>query len=230
MASGVGEVRTAAVRLVGALGLGGVLLLVLPAGAGATDIYRWVDKSGVVHYSNVPVSGRAEEVPALGAPVEPLVRPDDEADAPATADGVPVAADGAPAAAGEPAAVAGRETSGGAAGAAPPQGFSTDMSLARSSLEQEYQQTTARLAEIDRSLEEQAAARERFEEHPSAAVGGVRAAGAGGVRSEEEQALEKEREAIEKRRARIRSRFADLRGKIVASYGGQVPAWWRDLQ
>lgn len=44
-----------------------VVMLLVAASLGAAEAYRWVDKDGVVHYSDQPMPG-AEKIPLLSAP------------------------------------------------------------------------------------------------------------------------------------------------------------------
>jgi hypothetical protein len=202
-----GTLRYAAAALMLGLSLGRA------GAAGATEIYRWVDREGRVHYSNVPSGGGADKVPELSAPHEPLVQPAEGA-----GEGG-VEAPGAPAVGEAPAVAHPR-----------PDHSSTEASLARSGLEKAYRAAKTRLAEIERNLEDLAAARTRHATNPPASVGGVRAPGAETARSAEEEALEAERDAARRRLEEIRGQFAELRAKVAAGYGGAVPGWWRDLR
>jgi len=105
--------------------------------------------------------------------------------------------------------------------------FSTDVSLRRRALEEDFRTTERRLREIDGELATLARARTRFAAG-SDATGGV-ATAAADVRSDEETALETERKQLVEHVAKIQGDYGKLEAEVVTHYGS-TPSWWVPLR
>lgn len=176
MESGTG-VRVAAAVLWGAL-------VVAWAPCASADFYRWVDKNGVEHYSNVPTQLPADrEVKRM--PVDPPSEgSDDEGVAAEEPDDEAKTANEA-----------------------------VEANLASDALRRDYRKVMTRIDAIDAELETLAAARTRWARQGNPAVGDTRAVDAPDVRSPEEEELEAERSDLEEQAREMKRSLAELRGK-----------------
>jgi hypothetical protein len=178
-------------RLAAAL-LWGALVAAWAPGASA-DFYRWVDKNGVEHYSNVPTQLPADrEVERM--PMEPVSDFDSARPGGTRADDEGVGA-------GEPSD--GSRTANEA----------VEADLASDALRKDYRKVTARIDAIDAELEKLAAARTRWATQGNPAVGDTRAVGAVDARSPQEEELETERSDLEEQAREMKRSLAELRGK-----------------
>jgi hypothetical protein len=98
----------------------------------------------------------------------------------------------------------------GVAGQKSRQPTSAQVSLARYDLRRELTDAEAQAADIDRRLSELAEVRMQHANRPHPSVGGLRAVGAGDVRSPEEDALEERRKGLTKQIEDIRARLTAL--------------------
>ena len=172
----------------------------------ATDFYSWVDESGRVHYSNAP-----SEVPAgtaatrvtmkEGAMSSGASRRQAGTEADAEAEEKVESRDDVEARVPPPSGVAGQKSI---------QPTSAQVSLARYDLRRELTDAEAQAADIDRKLSELAEVRMHHANRPHPSVGGLRAVGAGDVRSPEEDALEERRKGLTKQIEDIRARLTAL--------------------
>ena len=181
-------------------------LLALSAPGWSSDIYRWTDGAGNVHYSNMDAEG--DDAAAVAH--EPAA---EEAPAALTDDTTDDAADRT-AARGE------SDT------------FSATASLRRNALERDLRATARHLHEIDARLATLARARGQHAQG-SVATGGVAAPTAApegiDLRSEEERTLATEREQLVQHADQVRSDAAKLREEVTARLGA-TPPWWIDLR
>jgi len=194
-------------RLVSLRGQGGVMVVVLltvmiamlvPTRSTA-DLYRWVDESGRLHYSNVPAEIRPGK--------EATRVSDEEAGKPARPDSRMPTEAGAGV---EEKAGAGVRPESSAAGEIPKASTGAELSLARSELRQQLAEAESLAAEVDRKLDALAKTRLKWANKANPAVGGAMAVGAAEARSEEEEALEKRREELTKQIEEVRTRLAEL--------------------
>ena len=181
-------------------------LLALSAPGWSSDIYRWTDGAGNVHYSNMDAEG--DDAAAVAH--EPAA---EEAPAALTDDTTDDAADRT-AARGE------SDT------------FSATASLRRNALERDLRATARHLHEIDARLATLARARGQHAQG-SVATGGVAAPTAApegiDLRSDEERTLATEREQLVQHADQVRSDAAKLREEVTARLGA-TPPWWIDLR
>ena len=181
-------------------------LLALSAPGWSSDIYRWTDGAGNVHYSNMDAEG--DDAAAVAH--EPAA---EEAPADLTDNTTDDAAD--------------RTAAGGDSDT-----FSATASLRRSALERDLRATARRLHEIDARLATLARARGQHAQG-SAATGGVAAPTAApdgiDLRSEEERTLATEREQLAQHADQVRDEAAKLRREVTARLG-TTPPWWIDLR
>jgi len=171
----------------------------------ATDFYSWVDESGRVHYSNAP-----SEVPAgtaatrvtmkEGAMSSGASRRQAGTEADGEAEEKVESRDDVEARLPPPSGVAEKSI----------QPTSAQASLARYDLRRELSDAEAQVADIDRKLSELADVRMQHANRPHPSVGGLRAVGAGDVRSPEEDALEERRKGLTKQIEDIRARLTAL--------------------
>ena len=180
-------------------------LLALSAPGWSSDIYRWTDGAGNVHYSNMDAEG--DDAAAVAHE-----RAAEEAPADLTDDTTDDAADRT-AARGDSA-------------------FSATASLRRNALERDLRAAARRLHEIDARLATLARARGQHAQG-SVATGGVAAPTAApegiDLRSEEERTLATEREQLVQHADQVRSDAAKLREEVTARLGA-TPPWWIDLR
>jgi len=181
-------------------------LFALSAPGWTSDIYRWTDGAGNVHYSNMDAEG--DDAAAVAH--EPAA---EEAPAALTDDTTDDAADRT-AARGE------SDT------------FSATASLRRNALERDLRATARHLHEIDARLATLARARGQHAQG-SVATGGVAAPTAApegiDLRSDEERTLATEREQLVQHADQVRSDAAKLREEVTARLGA-TPPWWIDLR
>jgi len=172
----------------------------------ADDIYRSVDAQGQVDYSNGPT------------------RHSDEG----------ASEDGAQENAGMPADAGhrddqGNDTGAGAGAAAAPadNGFSTEASLRRSTLERDLRATQKQLKDVDARLEVLSRARTK-NAGGSAATSGV-GTNAGDMRSEEEKNLATQRQQLAQHVTEVREAASKLKQEVTDRLGA-TPEWWVDLR
>ena len=186
-------------------------LLALSAPGWSSDIYRWPDGAGNVHYSNMDAEGDDAASVARDAPVAP---PDEEA---SLNDATGDTAD---------------DAAGGTTAPADPSAFSTDASLRRNALERDLRATQQRLHEVDAHLAALARARSQHAQG-SAATGGVGtptpAPQGIDLRSEEERSLATEREQVAQHAEQVRNDATRLLQEVTARFG-VTPPWWIDIR
>jgi len=177
-------------------------LLALSAPGWSSDIYRWTDGAGNVHYSNMDAEG--DDAAAMAH--EPAA---EEAPADLTDD-----------AADRTAARGDSDT------------FSATASLRRNALERDLRATARRLQEIDARLATLARARGQHAQGSAATGGvAAPTAAPDGIdlRSEEERTLATEREQLAQHADQVRNDAAKLREEVTARLGA-TPPWWIDLR
>ena len=181
-------------------------LLALSAPGWSSDIYRWTDGTGNVHYSNMDAEG--DDAAAVAH--EPAA---EETPAALTDDTTDDAVD-------RTAARGDSDT------------FSATASLRRNALERDLRATARHLHEIDARLATLARARGQHAQG-SVATGGVAAPTAApegiDLRSDEERTLATEREQLAQHADQVRSDAAKLREEVTARFGA-TPPWWIDLR
>ena len=184
-----------------------VVVMFAATGAGA-DVYRWTDVRGEVHYSGDPNDApagvqaeRLHDFPSEALPTQPVGK--------GTADhGVQEA--------NEPAE--GQEIGTGPSTQA-------EVDTGRIELQNEYRETRARIADVERQID----ALTRAQEDPSTAHVGEEAVKAFDQRDEKAVKLQVERQRLAKEVDKIRTRYADLQRRALAAYGGRLPSWWEEL-
>jgi len=177
-------------------------LLALSAPGWTSDIYRWTDGAGNVHYSNMDAEG--DDAAAVAH--EPAA---EEAPADLTDDTTDDAAD-------RTAARGDSDT------------FSATASLRRNALERDLRATARHLHEIAtlaraRGQHAQGSAATGGVAAPTAAPEGI------DLRSEEERTLGTEREQLAQHADQVRSDATKLREEVTARLGA-TPPWWIDLR
>jgi uncharacterized protein DUF4124 len=174
----------------------------------AQEIYRWTDKDGKTHFSNIAPKASEGASSTTRAPAE---APDSE---PAPAPSV----DG-------PAAVKPPEESSetGKHAELSEDAFSNQVSGTRLRLKRELQQTKERSREAADKLE--ALKKERDQPARVGLEILQKAYGPDRHESSEEQELLKEKQRAEKRVEEIRKEYAELRDEAVKRFGRQ-PSWW----
>jgi hypothetical protein len=167
----------------------------------ADEIYRSVDATGGVHYSNGP--SRATDDAASDQ--------DGERNAGAAAD------------TGTPAEPADTGTRADAADTT----FSTEASLRRNALERDLRTSEKQLRTLDQRLDVLGRARMK-NAGGSAATSGVGTL-AGDVRSEEEKTLAAQRQQLAQHVAEVRDAATKLRQEVTARLGA-TPEWWVEIR
>lgn len=177
------------------------MVLVSSGNVLADEIYRSVDAQGQVHYSNGPArhtDGTASE-------------------------------DGSQDNAGMPADAGNQDDQGDTGAAAEPadNGFSTESSLRRTTLERDLRATQKQLKDVDARLEVLGRARTK-NAGGSAATSGVGTL-AGDVRSEEEKNLATQRQQLAQHATDVREAASKLKQEVTDRLGA-TPEWWVDLR
>lgn len=198
----------------GKIGLAVALVLAGIGGACADEVFRWVDKSGHVHFSNVPAPGAT----STGIVSEP----EPQQQIPALEGGEDLAATEypgeVPPAGIEPPAVVSEDEE---------HALSASVSLQRSAIERDIRSAEQRSRDIDSKLGQLERARTRHADG-SDATGGL-GSNAANVRSEEEKALASERDALKTQVATAKSTYAKLRQDVTERLG-RTPEWWIDIR
>ncbi len=188
--------------------------------ARAQKVYKWKDKDGKVHFSNVAPA--TEGATDDGAGVKGIEAQSPET-APPAAEAPPVAAEGAPPISREqlPPPVA-------AATAGPSdEEFSARVSATRMRFKRELAAAKADWTEATEKLD--ALKKDRDQPVRVGLEMLQKAYGPDAHASSEEDDLRKKKDKAEKRMEDIRKQYADLREEAVKRYG-HVPGWWLSIE
>jgi len=188
----------------------------------AQKVYKWTDKDGRVHFSNVGPSGEGASEDASGVKGIEAKNPEAPA-APAEAPAAPAEA---------PAVTAEAPEAAPAEGASAPSGpsdeqFSANVSATRSRLKRELAQAKQEAQEAGDKL---AALKKERDEPPRVGLEMLQKA-YGPVQHEvsQEDELRKQKVKADQRIESIRKQYSDLREEAVKRYGS-TPGWWLSIE
>lgn len=195
----------------------GALVLLVPATVLAqSGVYRWKDKHGKVHFSNVqPAEGVAPEGATLVAPAEPAAP---AADAPAPSGGERTGE--APPPSGTPGPYAELSS----------EAFSSRMTGERLKLRRELAAAKRELADAKESEEREIARKAvptpaQVHDRIFIGVTGVEE----GPAPDREREFRERKERAEKKVEEIRARYAQLENEAVRRHGSR-PDWWLPIE
>jgi Domain of unknown function (DUF4124) len=202
-------------QAIAAIVLVGTVLAFAARDASAQKVYKWTDKDGKVHFSNVAPSGEATTDDTSS--VKGV-----EAQSPETA---PPAAE-APAVTAEAPEVAPAEKPSAETGPSDEQ-FSADVSATRLRLKRELAQAKQESQEIGDKLA--AIKKERDQPQRVGLEMLQKAYGPDQHEGTQEDDLRKEKAKTDQRIDAIRKQYSDLRDQAVKRYG-HVPGWWLPIE
>ena len=192
--------------------------------ASAQKVYKWTDKDGKVHFSNVAPSNEAAPDDTSGVKgieaQNPPAAPPPEAAAPPEVP--PVASEEMATAPREPAAAAGSDQS-----AISDEGFSARATATRQRLKREMSAAKTEWTEASDKLA--ALKKERDEPVRVGLEMLQKAYGPDSHASSDEDDLRKRKEKAERRMDDIRKQYADLHDEAVKRYG-HSPGWWLPIE
>jgi Domain of unknown function (DUF4124) len=189
--------------------------------AGAQKVYKWKDKEGKIHFSNVAPANEAASDEGSGVKGIEAQSPDTAA-APAPAEPPAAASEEAPAAPREPSAPAVASGAG-----LSDEGFSARVSATRLRLKRELGIAKAEWAEASEKLD--ALKKERDQPVRVGLEMLQKAYGPDAHASSDEEDLRKRKQKAEKRMEEMRKQYADLREEAMKRYG-HVPGWWLPIE
>lgn len=203
-------------RFVIAAGIVAACVLGSSAPASAQKMYKWTDKDGKIHFSNVSPEGNATTVESEASPAGVEARGAEPGGAPA-----------APVDDGSAASTAAASTSSGSESAVADEMFSNRASATRLRLKRELANAKENAQAATDKLE---ALRRERDKPPQMGVETLVAAYGKPQRGEEEEdALRKEKERADKRVEDIRQEYSDLHAEAVKRLGHE-PSWWLPLE
>jgi hypothetical protein len=185
----------------------------------AQKMYKWTDKDGKVHFSNIAPPGEQPEEPSGVQGIEaqgsqPSAAPSERVSAPARA------AQAAPA--------SGESTGGGTVSGVSDEAFSSQASMTRTRLKRDLAQAKEEAREAGEKLEatnrERDAASKVGLEMLQKAYSPDQSGSAG------EDELRKRKEKAEAKVADIRKQYETLREEAVKRNNGQQPGWWLPIE
>jgi len=187
--------------------------------AAAQKVYKWTDKDGKVHFSNVAPSNEAGAEDNSGVTGIEAQNPQAPPPAPAPA-GPDVAAEDMPR---EPVSPPPSAESG-----LSDEAFSAKVSATRSRLKRELAQAKAEWTEASEKL---AALKKEHDEPTRVGIELLQKAyGPDAHASSDEEDLRKRKEKAERRMEEIRKQYAELHDEAVKRNGGHEPGWWLKIE